>query len=124
MWEAHIDDMGINIGGRNLTNLCYADDTALISDNVTSMKRILNRVDIAGRNASLKLSAKKTKVMHVNDTNNTAKDINNSNLEYVQSFKYLGSVQENNGSCSKDVRTRIGMAKQKSIQLNNILRDS
>ena len=51
--------------------------------------------------------------MHVNDTNNTAEDIkvDNSSLEYVQSFKYLGSVKENNGSCSKDIRTRIGMAK-------------
>ena len=65
--------------------------------------------------------------MHINDTNNisNAKDIkvDNSNLEYVQSFKYLGSVKENNGSCSKDVRTRIGMAKQKSLQLNNIWED-
>ena len=89
------------------------------------MKRILNRLDIAGRNASLKLNAKKTKVMHVNDTNNTAKDIkvDNSNLEYVQSFKYRGLVIENNGSGSKDVRTRIGMAKQKTIQLNNIWKD-
>ena len=95
---ADIDGMGISIGGRNLTDLRYADDTALIADNVTSLKKILNRVDIAGRNASLKLNAKKTKVMHVNDTNDTADDIkvNNSNLEYVQCFKYLGSVNENN----------------------------
>ena len=63
--------------------------------------------------------------MHVNDTNNTAEDIkvDNSSLEYVQSFKYLGSVKENNGSCSKDIRTRIGMAKQKLVQLNNIWKD-
>ncbi|RUS81011.1 hypothetical protein EGW08_011216 [Elysia chlorotica] len=103
----------------------HADDTALIADNVTSMKRILNRVDIAGRKASLKLNAKKTKFMHINDTNNTANDIkvDNSKLEYEQCFKYLGSVKENNGSCSKDVRTRIGIAKQKAIELNNIWKD-
>ena len=105
-----------------MTNLCYSDDTALIADNITSMKRILNRVQIAGTNASLKLNAKKTKVMHINDTNNTAKEIkvDNSNFKYVQSFKYLGSVKENNelnSSCSNDVKTRIVMAKQKSIQL-------
>ena len=124
MREAEIDDMGITIGGRNLTNLRYADDTALIADNITSMKQILNRVDIAGKSASLKLNAKKTKVMHVNSSN-TAEDItvDNSSLEYVESFKYLGSVKENNGSCSKDVRTRIGMAKQKLVQLNNIWKD-
>ncbi|GFS23161.1 endonuclease-reverse transcriptase [Elysia marginata] len=37
-----INDMGINIGGRDITNLRYADDTALLSDNLTSMKRILH----------------------------------------------------------------------------------
>ena len=52
-------------GGRNLTNLRYADDTALIADNVTSINIILNRLDITGRNASLKLNAKKTKVMYI-----------------------------------------------------------
>ena len=62
--------------------------------------------------------------MHVNDIN-TAEDIivDNSSLEYVGNFKYLGSIKENNGSCSKDVKTRIGMAKQKLVQLNNIWKD-
>ena len=70
MREADIDDnMGTSIGGRNLTNLRYADDTALIADNITSMKSILNRVDTAGKKAFLKLNAKKTKVMHVDDIN-------------------------------------------------------
>ncbi|RUS81683.1 hypothetical protein EGW08_010545 [Elysia chlorotica] len=126
MREADIDGMGISIGGRNLTNLRYADDTALNADNITNMKRILNRVDIAGRKASLKLNAKKTKVMHIIDTNNTANDIkvDNSKLEYVQCFKYLGPMKENNGSCSKDVRTKIGMAKQETIELNNIWKDN
>ncbi|GFS03109.1 retrovirus-related Pol polyprotein from type-2 retrotransposable element R2DM [Elysia marginata] len=49
MRQADIDDMGINIGGRDITNLRYADDTALLSDNLTSMKRILHRVNNAGQ---------------------------------------------------------------------------
>lgn len=40
MREADIENMGIKIGGRNITNLLYADDTALMSD-ITSMKRVL-----------------------------------------------------------------------------------
>jgi hypothetical protein len=31
--------MGIKIGGRNITNLRYADDTALLADNITSMRK-------------------------------------------------------------------------------------
>ncbi|GFR65822.1 RNA-directed DNA polymerase (Reverse transcriptase) domain containing protein [Elysia marginata] len=61
----YVDDMGINIGGRDITNLRYADDTALLSDNLTSMKRILHRVNNAGQQAGLLLNAKKTKVMHI-----------------------------------------------------------
>ncbi|GFS06390.1 ammonium transporter [Elysia marginata] len=61
MRQADIDDMGINIGGRDITNLRYADDTALLSDNLTSMKRILHRVNNAGQQAGLLLNAKKNK---------------------------------------------------------------
>ena len=65
MRESDIDDMGIKIGGRNITNLRYADDTALLADNITSMRNIVHRVDAAGNNAGLKLNATKTKVMHI-----------------------------------------------------------
>ena len=43
------------------------------------------------------------------DTNNTANDIkvDNSNFEYVQSFKYLVSVKENNELCSKTLKPEL-----------------
>ncbi|GFR62479.1 hypothetical protein ElyMa_001873000 [Elysia marginata] len=50
MRQADINDMGINIGGRDITNLRYADDTAILSDNLTSMKRILHRLNNAAAN--------------------------------------------------------------------------
>ena len=59
MRDADNEDMGLSIGGRNITNLRYADDTALLSDNLTSMKRIIHRVDTAGKEAGLLLNAKK-----------------------------------------------------------------
>ncbi|GFR67057.1 endonuclease-reverse transcriptase [Elysia marginata] len=59
MRQTDINDMGINIGGRDITNLRYADDTALLSDKITSMKRILHRVNNAGQQAGLLLNAKK-----------------------------------------------------------------
>ena len=56
--------MGVSKRERNLTNLRYDDNTALLADNITSPRRILHRVDTAGRIAGLNLNAKKTKVMH------------------------------------------------------------
>ncbi|GFR57668.1 endonuclease-reverse transcriptase [Elysia marginata] len=122
MREADIDQL---VNGRNLTNLRYADDTAIMSDNITSMRRILHRVDECGKKAGLKLNAKKTKVMQLKPENSSLYDvkIDQTVLENVEDFKYLGSVKTIDGSCSKDIKMRIGMAKKKMIELNNVWKD-
>ncbi|GFS19858.1 retrovirus-related Pol polyprotein from type-1 retrotransposable element R2 [Elysia marginata] len=117
MRQADIDDMGINIGGRDITNPRYADNTALLSDNLTSMKRILHRVNNAGQQAGLILNAKKTKVMHIpasKESSNVEPDIkiDRTSLENVDDFKYLGSIKTSDGTCTKDINTRMAMAKQ------------
>ena len=126
MREADIEDMGVNIGGRNLSNLRYADDTGLLADNITGARRILYRVDRVGKAAGLDLNSKKTKVMHVAGKYNTRQDqimLNQVPLENVKDFRYLGSVKTHDGTCSKDIKTRIGMAKNSMVQLNNIWKD-
>ncbi|GFS12393.1 endonuclease-reverse transcriptase [Elysia marginata] len=125
MREADIDQLGVNINGRNLTNLRYADDTALMSDNITSMRRILHRVDESGKKAGLKLNAKKTKVMQLKPENSSRCDVKIAQtvLVNVEDFKYLGSVKTIDVSCSKDIKMRIGMAKKKMIELNNVWKD-
>ncbi|GFS08606.1 catenin (Cadherin-associated protein), alpha 3 [Elysia marginata] len=122
MREADIDQVGVNINGRNLTNLRYAGDTALMSDNITSMRRISHRVDESGKKAGLKLNAKKTKVMQLKPENSTLYDvkIDQTVLENVEDFKFLGSVKTIDGSCSRNIKMRIGMAKKKMIELNNV----
>ncbi|GFS07545.1 endonuclease-reverse transcriptase [Elysia marginata] len=120
--------MGINIGGRDITNLRYAYDTALLSDNLTSMKRILHRVNNAGQQAGLLLNAKITKVMHIpasKESSNVEPDIkiDRTSLENVDNFKYLGSIKTSDGTCSKDIYKRIAMAKQGMVSLNNIWKD-
>ena len=122
MRDADIEGLGLTIGGRNITDLRYADDTALVSDNPTSMRRIVHKVDMAGRKAGLKLNAKKTKVMHIKRNNrekHTFK-VDNLPLENVEHFKYLGSIKSHNSSCSKDISARIGMTKNRMLQLTNI----
>ena len=128
MRDAGIEGMGIRIGGRNLTNLRYADDTTLLADNITSSRRIIHKVDTAGRKSGLKLKAKKTKILHIKGRDSQSEEYTNVEvdgfiLEKVTQFKYLGSVKTNDGSCMQDIKARISMAKQKMIQLNNIWKD-
>lgn len=124
MREADLDDEGVKIAGERISNLRYADDTALLADSYDSMCNVLNKVNEAGEISGLKLNAKKTKVMLVNSKNDFDPiSVNGDTLEFVVDMKYLGSIKEHDGSCSKDVKTRIAMAKRKMIELNNIWKD-
>ena len=53
---------GIKIGGRNINNLRYADDTTLMAESEEELKSLLMRVK-ESENASLKLNMKKTEIM-------------------------------------------------------------
>ena len=128
MRDADIEDLGLKIGGRSIADLRYADDTALMASNVTSARRVLHKVDSAGRTEGMNLNAKKTKVMHIKGKNSLADDltevkVNGTALEKVDHFKYLGSIKSSDGASLKDVKIRIAMGKQKMLQLVDIWKD-
>ena len=53
---------GIKIGGRNMNNLRYMDDTTLMSEREEELKSLL-RVKEESKRASLKLNIKNPKIM-------------------------------------------------------------
>ena len=53
---------GIKIAGRNIDNLIYADDTALLAES-EELKSILMKVKKESENIGLKFSIQKTKIM-------------------------------------------------------------
>ena len=54
---------GIKIGGRNINNLRYADDTTLMAEREEELKNLSMRVKGKSDKASLKLNINKTKIM-------------------------------------------------------------
>ena len=52
----------IKIGGRNINNLRYTDDTTLMAESEEELKSLLMKVKESER-ASLRLNIKKTKIM-------------------------------------------------------------
>ena len=54
---------GINIAGRNINNLRYADDTTLMAESKEELKRLLMKVKEESEKAGLKLNIQKTKIM-------------------------------------------------------------
>ena len=58
--EAHA---GIQIAGRNIKNLRYADDTTLMAESEEELKSLLKKVKEESEKVSLKLSIQKTKII-------------------------------------------------------------
>ena len=54
---------GIKVGGRNISNFRYADDTTLMAENKEELKSLLMKVKEESENAGLKLNIQKTKIM-------------------------------------------------------------
>ena len=54
---------GIKIGGRNINNLRYADDTTLMAESEEELKSLLMKVEEKSEKVGLKLNIQKTKIM-------------------------------------------------------------
>ena len=65
MRSAELDELqaGIKIGGRNINNLGYVDDTTLMAENEDEQKSLLMRVKEKSERAGLRLNIEKTMIM-------------------------------------------------------------
>ena len=65
MRNARLDESqaGIKIGGRNINNFRYADDTTLVAESKEELKRLLMRVKEESERVDLRLHIKKSKIM-------------------------------------------------------------
>ena len=53
----------IQIAGRNINNLRYADDTTLMAESEEELKSLLMKVRVESEKVGLKLNVRKTKIM-------------------------------------------------------------
>ena len=65
MWDARLDEAqaGIKIGGRNMNNFRYADDTTLMAESEDELKSLLMTMKEEWENVGLKYNIQKTKIM-------------------------------------------------------------
>ena len=65
MWNPGLDEaqVGINIAGRNINNLRYADDIILMAESKEELKSLLMKMKEESEKVGLKLNIQKTKIM-------------------------------------------------------------
>ena len=78
---------GINIAGRNISNLRYADDTTLMAESEEELKSLLMKVKEESEKVGLKLNIQKTKIMTSGPI--TSWEIDGETAETVSDFIIL-----------------------------------
>ncbi|CAD6194891.1 unnamed protein product [Caenorhabditis auriculariae] len=107
-WEDSTDIRGINIDGKVLTNLRFADDIVLFSSSTTELSSMLNDLDEVGKKIGLKMNVKKTQWMKNRFCDQGKVTLEGRDLQEVTSYIYLGREV----NMVNDLQAEIGRRKR------------
>ena len=104
MGNARLDETqaGINIAGRNINNLRYADDMTFMAESEEELKSLLMKVKEESEKADLNLTFKKMKIMASNPI--TSRQIDGETMETVTDFIFLGSKITADADCAMKLK--------------------
>ena len=122
MCKAELDEDGLGVGGVRLTNLQYVDDTTLMAESTEDLKMLITKVKEESANAGLYLNIKKTKVIVTDNTSEFHMD--GDKIEVVQSFNFLGSLLNKDGTSSEEIKRRLDPARVAMVKLKYLIKSS
>ena len=111
---------GIKIARRNINNLRYADDTALMAESEEELKSLLMKVKEESGKVDLKLNIQKTKIIASGPI--TSWEIDGETVETVSGFIFLGSKITADGDCSHEIKRRLLLGRKIMSNLDSILK--
>ena len=107
----------VSIGGRNITNLRFADDVDGLAGRERELADLVERLDKTSTAFGMQINAEKTKLM-TNNTNGFSTDIRviGEKLDCDNRFKYLGAIIADEGSKPEILaQATAALAKLKTI---------
>ena len=111
---------GIEIAGRNINDLRYADDTTLIAESEEELNSLLVKVIEDSEKAGLKLNIQKTKIMasgHI-----TSWQIDGETVETAAGFIFGGSKITADGVCNHAVKRCLLLGRKAIKNLDSMLK--
>ena len=110
---------GIKIARRNINNLRYSDDTALMAEREEELRSLLIKVKKESEIAGFKLNIQKTKIMASGPI--TSWQIDGETMETVADFIWGGSKITGYGDCSHEIKRRLLLGRKVMTNLDSIL---
>ena len=117
MRDAGLDEArdGIEIAGRNISNLRYTYDNTLMAES-EELKSLLMKVKEESEKVGLKLNIQKTKIM-------ASSPITSWQIyeETVRDFIFLSSKITADGYCSHEIKRRLFLGRKAMTKLDSIV---
>ena len=110
---------GIDISGRNINNLRYADDTTFMAER-EELKSLLMKVEEESEKVGLKLNIQKTEIMASGPI--TSWQIDGETVETVSDLIFLGSKIPADGDCNHEIKRRLLLRRKVMTNLDSILK--
>ena len=118
--ELDESEAGIEISGRNINNLRYADDTFLMAESKEELKSLLMTVKVESGKVDLKLSIQKTKIMASGPI--FSWQIDGETMETGRYFIFGGSKITADGDCSHEIKRHLLLGRKVMTTLDSILK--
>ena len=122
MRNAGLDEAqaGIKIAGRNISNLRYADDTALMAECEEEVKSCLMKVKEESEKIGLKLNIQKMKITAPSPI--TSWEIDGETVETGSDFIFGGTKITADGDCSHEIKRCLLLGRKVMTNLDSILK--
>ena len=111
---------GIKIARRNINNIRYADDAALMTESEEELKSLLMKVKEESEKVDLKLNIQKTKTMAFGPF--TSREIDGETVETVSDFILGGSKITADGDFSHEIKRCLLLGRKVMTKLDSILK--
>lgn len=117
---------GVRVGGRNINNIRYADDTVLIADSEEKLQRLIDELQRACRDRGLtiNLGPGKTEVMGLTKRNEDMPiniTLEGTQITQVNRYIYLGTAITTDGRSGDEIVRRIGITKTTFNKMKKLL---
>ena len=124
MWNASLDESqaGNKITGRNINNLRYADNTALMAECEEELKSFFMKMKEKSEKSGLKHIIQKTKIMASCPITSWQRD--GDKVETVTDFIILGSKITADGPWGQEIKRSLHLLKTVMTNLESILKGS
>ena len=124
MRNARLDEAqaGVRIARRNINNLRYSDDTALMAEREEELRSLLIKVKKESEIAGFKLNIQKTKIMASGPI--TSWQIDGETMETARDFIFGGFRITADGDCSHEIKRCLLFGRKVMINLDSILKET